>query len=82
MDARLRELSRTDPDIFGKLSTVLAGAYLLVPEVKKAIGYPGQVRRYPPFDEAAEQILSGILDPVIARGPAFVAPKREPGEAR
>jgi hypothetical protein len=58
---------------FQILSTVLAGAYLLLPEVRTAIGYPGQHRDVPRVDEAAEQIGDGILDPVMARGPIYVS---------
>ncbi len=71
LGAELRRLAG-DPDSgFTELSTVVAGAYLLVPQVREAIGYPGQAHRPAPFDEAAEQIMDGILDPVIERGPIF-----------
>jgi hypothetical protein len=70
----LRRMSADEPELFHDLSAVLAGAYLMVPEVRAAIGYPGQVRRPAAFDEAAEEIMSGILDPVIERGPIYVEP--------
>jgi len=69
--AALRDYAESDPAGFHTLSSVVAGAYLMVPEVRKAIGYPGQRKHPPRFDEAAEQIMDGILDPVIARGPAY-----------
>jgi hypothetical protein len=50
------------------LTSVIAGAYLMTDEVRERIGYPGQHPNPPAFDEAAEQITDGILDPVIARG--------------
>lgn len=67
----LKRLSETPDSGFNELSSVLAGAYLLIPEVRQAIGYPGQAQRPPQFDEAAEQIMNGILDPVIARGAVY-----------
>lgn len=69
--AELRRLERDEPATFHPLSTVIAGAYLLVPEVRAAIGYPGQHRKFPQFDEAANDIMDGILDPVIERGPRY-----------
>jgi hypothetical protein len=67
----VRELARCDPAEFSTLSSVLAGAYLMVPEVRQAIGYPGQERKRPRFDEAADEIMDGILDPVIERGSIY-----------
>jgi hypothetical protein len=73
-EARLEALhaySEVDPPGFHLLSSVVAGAYLMIPEVRAAIGYPGQRRHPAQFDEAASQIMDGILDPVIERGPAY-----------
>lgn len=67
----LKAFSENDPNAFHLLSSVVAGAYLMVPAVRAAIGYPGQRRHHPQFDEAANQIMDGILDPVIARGPIY-----------
>jgi hypothetical protein len=64
----LKQFDACDPEGFHLLSSVVAGAYLMVPEVRRAISYPGQRRHRPRFDEAADQIMDGILDPVIARG--------------
>jgi hypothetical protein len=55
------------------VSAVLAGAYLMVPEIRAAIGYPGQHRSHPPFDLAVEEIMDGILDPVIERGSIYTS---------
>jgi hypothetical protein len=67
----LKQFSEVHTDAFHLLSSVVAGAYLMVPEVRAAIGYPGQRRHHPQFDEAANQIMDGILDPVIERGPVY-----------
>ncbi len=68
----LRNLHDQDPTSFQALSSVAAGAYLLIPAVREAIGYPGQGRNVPFIDEAANEIGDGILDPVLARGPFYV----------
>jgi len=69
--AALRAYAEEEPAAFHTLSSVVAGAYLMIPEVRAAIGYPGQRKHPPRFDEAVEQIMDGILDPVIERGPAY-----------
>ena len=69
LPAELRTISETQPAGFQALSSVLAGAYLMVPAIRRAINYPGKQARPAAFDEAAEEIMSGILDPVIERGP-------------
>ena len=71
LDTELRHLTETSNLGFDVLSSVLAGAYLMSPEVRRTLGYPGQAQRPAPFDEAAEQIMSGILDPVILRDPVY-----------
>lgn len=67
----LRVLSQDGSSLFHTLSSVVAGAYLLAPSVRAAIGYPGQHRDPPRVDEAAEELGDGILDPVIERGSVF-----------
>ncbi len=71
LDGELRRLAEAESGDFQALSAVIAGAYLMLPEVRRAIGYPGQAQRPPQFDQAAEEIMNGILDPVIERGPIY-----------
>jgi hypothetical protein len=71
LDRELRALHARADDGFQALSAIVCGAYLTVPEVRTRIGYPGQENRPPPFDQAAEEIMNGILDPVIARGSRY-----------
>lgn len=71
----LRKMSVEQGSRFHALSSVVAGAYLLLPEVRAALGYPGQELRPAPFDEAAAQLMTGILDPVIERGPIHRTPE-------
>lgn len=71
---RLRDLHDTDPERFQVLSAVLAGAYLMVSSVRRAVGYPGQRADTPHLEEAVDEIMDGILDPVLERGHFYVAP--------
>jgi hypothetical protein len=73
LDDALRRASTVQPQAFQVVSAVVAGAYLMVPQVRGLVGYPGQVRSVPRLEEAAEQLDDGILDPVIERGPTYVS---------
>lgn len=68
----LKKMSAEDKFTFDPLSSVLAGAYFMTPHVMKLIGYPGQHRDPAPLELAAEEIGSGILDPVLERGHIYV----------
>lgn len=67
----LRQMNADQRPRFHALSSVVAGAWLLVPEIRTALGYPGQIAAPAAFDEAASQLETGILDPVIDRGPIY-----------
>ncbi len=69
----LRTMSTDQPQAFQVVSAVVAGAYLMVPQIRGLVGYPGQGRNVPRLEEAAEQLEDGILDPVIERGPIYVS---------
>ncbi|QEC46145.1 hypothetical protein FSW04_00235 [Baekduia soli] len=73
----LRRMAGERAATFAVLSCVLAGAYLLVPEIRRGIGYPGQAARTAPFDQAAGEIMDGVLDPVLERGPIHRAVPRQ-----
>jgi hypothetical protein len=75
--AWLRDLHDSDQVAFQALSAVLGGAYLMVPSVREAVRYPGQRRDAPRLEEAVDQIMDGILDPVLERGHFYVAPPEE-----
>jgi hypothetical protein len=70
----LRELSDSDPSSFIPLSNVLAGAYLLVPEIQMYVGYPGQGRKPASPTQIADELGDGLLDPVTDRGPIYRTP--------
>jgi hypothetical protein len=76
-DQALRKLHAEQPMTFQALTAVIAGAWLLTPTVRERIGYPGQRRDPARFEEAADQISDGILDPVIARGPIYTADRTD-----
>ena len=69
----LKTMSADDNATFDPLSAVLAGAYFMTPQVMKLIGYPGQHRDPAPLELAADEIGSGILDPVLERGFIYVS---------
>jgi hypothetical protein len=63
----LQALDADRPSVFQALSTVIAGAWLLTPGVRDRIGYHGQRADKAGIEEAADEISSGVLDPVIER---------------
>ena len=67
----LRKIETTDPGGWGALTTVVAGAYFLNPEIAQRVGYPG--RRAIPIDADAEPdwAQDGLLASVKARGPVY-----------
>jgi hypothetical protein len=73
LDGQLRAWHGAGDARFHLLSSVTAGAYLMAPEVRARIGYPGQHPDPPRIDEAADELSDGILDPVLARGPIYVS---------
>lgn len=71
--AALKQMWSEDKFTFDPMSSVLAGAYFMTPQVKELIGYPGQHRDPAPLDQAANEIGTGILDPVLERGSIYVS---------
>lgn len=69
----LRQMWSEDKTTFDPLSAVLAGAYFMTPQVMELIGYPGQRRDPAPLELAANEIGSGIMDPVLERGSIYVS---------
>jgi len=69
----LKKMSADDRVTFDPLSSVVACAYFMTPQVMKLIGYPGQHRDPAPLELAADEIGSGILDPVLERGFIYVS---------
>ncbi len=61
----LTVFSASHPEDFSLIGTAVSGAYFMSPTALTAIGYPTGPRTAPPFDLAADELASGILDPVI-----------------
>lgn len=82
-EQHLRALAETDHAVFQPLSSVIAGAWLLLPAVRDRIGYPGQGRHQAPLEQIADELSTGILDPVIERGSIYTpAPEHAGSEPK
>jgi hypothetical protein len=78
--AAVAALRATDTAAFSVLAEVVAGAYFLNPDVRRAIGYSGQTAR--PIDPRPDYMEDGLLESVIRRGPIYrptPAPTDAPG---
>ncbi len=62
-------LHRTDPAALAVIAQVASSAYYLSPDIRKLIGYPGQVQRPVADDEEAD--YEDLLQAVVDRGPIF-----------
>jgi hypothetical protein len=60
-----------DPAGFGVLAEVVAGGYFLNPEVRKAIGYPGQQSVPIQQEDPPDYEQDGLIASVIARGRVY-----------
>jgi hypothetical protein len=74
---RLRALE-ADPEALAALQLAIVAAYYADADVRRRIGYPGQIAR--PVDPLAfpEYVAEGLLDAVVERGPIW----RDPGSGR
>jgi hypothetical protein len=66
--AAVRQLRLDDPAGFGVLAEVVAGGYFLNPDVRTAIGYPGQQPVPIVPDQPPDYEQDGLIASVIARG--------------
>ncbi|MFH8462441.1 hypothetical protein [Streptomyces sp. NPDC017991] len=62
----LRTLAEDHPDEFDALTTVVAGAYYMAPEVRGAIGYPGQIPHPASLTEAVDDLEEELIAPMLA----------------
>jgi hypothetical protein len=67
----VERLEREEPEAFEALSTAVAGAYFLNPEVRRLIGYPGQEARPIEPEDPPDYEQEGLLASVVERGPIF-----------
>ncbi|WNV75073.1 hypothetical protein [Geodermatophilus sp. DSM 44513] len=78
-EAAVEMLNAQHSPVFDALGTVTAGAYFLNPDVRQALGYPGQVPQ-PIVDDV--DTYADLLEHVLDRGPIYreVSPAT-PGQA-
>lgn len=69
----LKTLWAEDKPVFDPLSSIIAGAYFMTPQVTDLIGYPGQHRDPAGLEDAANELETGILDAVLQRGHIYVS---------
>jgi hypothetical protein len=69
--AALARLQAENPAGFDLLTTVVAGAYFLNPDVRHKIGYPGQQAIPIEVDDPPDYEQDGLLASVISRGPIY-----------
>jgi hypothetical protein len=73
----IASLRSADPALFTLLGEIVAGAYFMNPDVRKAIEYHGQTSR--PMDPHPDYLEDGLLESVIRRGPIYrPTPREEP----
>jgi hypothetical protein len=72
--AQRLEAVRADEDAWSALTLVTAAAYYMTPSVRDRIGYPGQVGRILRDDDFILIVESGLLEPVLERGPIYREP--------
>lgn len=61
-------LYRDDPDAFGAVSLAVSGGYYMTPEVRTALGYPGQESLVYDSHEVPDYMMDGLLERVVQRG--------------
>lgn len=66
-ETRLAELAEHDAEASDALEQVVAGGYYMSPEVRTAIGYPGQVARPVVVEGFPAYVAEGLLDHMVKR---------------
>jgi hypothetical protein len=74
---QLADLAEREPAAFEIISTTVSGAYFMSPVVLQSIGYPTGPRRAAPYGLIADELESGILEPVMAWKPVQWLPPAE-----
>lgn len=74
-----RAFTAADPSSFDMVSVLITGAYFMSPFVLGRLGYPLERRHPAGIEEFAEEYETGVLDPVISRGPRFRDPRSASG---
>ena len=69
--AWIEALRADDPSGYEALVTAVVGGYYLHPEVKRLLGYPGQIPEPVNVDRFPDYADEGLLERVYARGPIY-----------
>jgi hypothetical protein len=75
--AWVESLRARDPSAYHALVTAIVAGYYMHPEVKRMLGYPGQVPEAVVVDGYPDYVEEGLLERVYARGPIY---RPTPGE--
>ena len=67
----LKRIETTDPNGWGTLTTVVAGAYFLNPAIAEQVGYPGRPAISVDDGSEPDWLQDGLLDSVKSRGPIY-----------
>jgi hypothetical protein len=74
--------AQQDPQLLDLLGLVVAGGYLMAPEVTDALPYPFAEAKIVDPDDVGRAVHDGLLDAVAARGPLYRLPPDAPAHAR
>jgi hypothetical protein len=74
VEGSLRRLESSASAGFELIASIAVGAYTMHPDVMAAVGYPEPRRAPVPFDQSAEELASGVLDPVLGIGRPLLRP--------
>jgi hypothetical protein len=74
VEARLDALGRDEPSALGALQLVIVAGYYTDARVRELIGYPGQMALELRSWEYPAYLEEGLIDAVVARGPAWRDP--------
>ena len=66
-----RAVRAEDPSAYDALVTAVVAGYYLHPEVKRLLGYPGQVPEAVRVDTYPDYVDEGLLERVYERGPIY-----------
>jgi hypothetical protein len=69
--AWIEALRAGDPSAYDALVTAVVAGYYLHPEVKRLLGYPGQVPEPVSVDAYPDYVDEGLLERVYERGPIY-----------
>jgi hypothetical protein len=67
----IESLRAEDPSGYEALVTAVVGGYYLHPEVKRLLGYPGQIPEPVNVDRFPDYADEGLLERVYERGPIY-----------